>query len=98
MYRQGIEEIELWIEQDTARTPEPNRFYIFRGLRPVGSFATLRSAVSRYRQLLAESDYKAPGRQQVDAREAVVKEAQDDIVLQAELRWADYRFHRSDYK
>ncbi|MEA2575863.1 MAG: hypothetical protein QOH93_3161 [Chloroflexia bacterium] len=53
MFRQGIEALGLWIEQDTPRTPKSGRFYVFRHGRIVGDFSRKerRLALEKYNEL-----------------------------------------------
>jgi hypothetical protein len=59
-YRQGIPQIDLFIEKGTDRTPEPGRYYVFKDGEAQGNargYHSLKRAQEKYSELLATSRY-----------------------------------------
>lgn len=99
-YRQGIPEIDLYIERETDRTPVRGRYYVFSQGQMVGSsrgYRTLKLAQHKYSELLNASGY-APPQLALPAREsrksALIEEAQYDFTSRAEFYWASSSAHR----
>lgn len=87
MERQGIPAIDLWLEQDTARCPEPCGWYLFVGAACHGPYATRRAGEAAYRQQRAASGYTPPPAEPPDARAILAAEAQDDRAARGNLYW-----------
>lgn len=94
-FRQGISDIDLWIERQTERTPaNDKRHYLFyKGTRE-GPFS-LKRAKARYDELRKASGYQAPERAPLDPSLTLAHERQYMGQLKDELWWVDYRQHRS---
>lgn len=99
-YRQGIPAIDLYIERDTDRTPDPRRFYVFEcGVPLEGGYRSLREAEAKYRELRAVrgygagpgAEYEYAGLAKDERRQLIAREAQEEIVARTELFWIDYR-------
>ncbi len=60
MYKQGIPDIDLFIEQDTERTPEPQKFYVIYAGQLLASYKTLKAATTKYNEVKKEVGYVPP--------------------------------------
>ena len=92
MYLQKIPDVELSIEQDTARTPEPNKFYVIHRDVIVGAYRSLKGACKKYAEILQQIGFKPAVREEM-GREAVAQQAEDDL-----LRKALYRYNSSSFR
>lgn len=97
-YRQGIPDIDLYVERNTRRTPREDLFYIFeRGQIVGGGFKRRSEADAKYRELRDAAGYK-PAAQQVltgeERRQGIAHESQEDAVARSELYWIDFRSRR----
>src|SRR5437763_13785821 len=60
MHKQGIPDMDLCIEQETERTPEPQKFYIIQKGQILGSYKSIRGAITKYNEVKKESGYIPP--------------------------------------
>lgn len=89
MYRQGLPAVDLYIERDTERTPQPGRYYVFLHGAVVGHCRSLKGAQQLYQSQKVALDYQPQvPPPPVDARQALVRETQDDYLDRAEAHWA----------
>jgi hypothetical protein len=94
MKRQGIEALDLFIEQDTDRTPDDKRVYVFAGGVVVGVWRRWADAFVQYQGLRDAAGYAPPKPVTVDAS-ARSREAQDEYVRRSELNWTAFRWARA---
>ena len=97
MYRQGIPDIELFIEQDTSNTPEPKAFYVLHKQQIMGSYRTLKAAQKLYSSILQQTGYK-PQPLQTDNSSAIAQEMQDKLMMRKELYWSKSTSYRTTRK
>ena len=97
MYRQGIPAIELFIEQDTENTPEPQKFYVIHKGRVLTSFATLKAATKKYKEVKDELGYIPPPPPKADAAD-LAKAIQDDLMNRKEQYWSNSTSFRTTNK
>jgi hypothetical protein len=62
MHKQGIPDIDLFIEQGTERTPESQKFYVIYKGQVLGSYSRLKAATSKYNEVKKEVGYTPPSR------------------------------------
>lgn len=93
MYRQGIPDIKLYIEQDTENTPEPKKYFVLHEGRIVGDFGTLKAAKKRYDEIKNETGYEPPQREKGDER-SLANAVQDALMARKELYWSQSSGHR----
>jgi hypothetical protein len=60
MHRQGIPDIDLFVEQDTERTPEPQKFYIIHKGQILGSYRGIKAAITKYNEVKKAIGYIPP--------------------------------------
>jgi len=60
MHKQGIPDIDLFVEQDTERTPEPQKFYIIHKGQILGSYRSIKAAITKYNEVKKETGYIPP--------------------------------------
>lgn len=65
MYREGIEELDLYIERGTERVPDDDRFHILDSGSPLGSFAMLADAQRYLAQLAARRGWQDPAASEI---------------------------------
>jgi hypothetical protein len=88
MYRQGLPALDLYIEQDTSRTPCAHRYYLFLRGTIIATSATLKAARTRYQAQKVALGYQAPPPVVVDAPSVLAREAQEDYLERAAAHWA----------
>ena len=90
MDRQGLPQLDLWVERGTARTPEPTKYYVFHGEVIVAEFKHLKRALARYDELKHKLGYKPPEPESLSEEERSrirARESQDERLLRQELFW-----------
>lgn len=97
MYRQGIADIDLFIEQDTPNTPEAKRFYVIHRGNIVDSYISLKAAAKRYKAIIQDVGYTPPPVEQT-ANNAIAQAAQDDLMSRKDLYWSASSAHRTTNK
>jgi len=60
MHKQGIPDIDLFVEQDTERTPEPQKFYIIHKGQILGSYRAFKAAITKYNEVKKAIGYIPP--------------------------------------
>ena len=60
MHKQGIPDIDLFIEQNTERTPEPQKFYIIHKGQILGCYRSIKAAIKKYNEVKKETGYIPP--------------------------------------
>ncbi|MEW6202699.1 MAG: hypothetical protein AB1546_12025 [bacterium] len=57
MYKQGIKEADLFLEEGTNRVPNDGKFHIIKNGKIIGSYKTLRKAQEAYLNILQNIEY-----------------------------------------
>ncbi|HEY7350096.1 MAG TPA: hypothetical protein VH599_17390 [Ktedonobacterales bacterium] len=97
MYKQGIPDIDLFIEQDSERTPEPQKFYVIHQGQVLASFTTLKGATKKYQQVKEAIGFtpRAPAEaEQADMATVMAEE----WMSRTELYWSQSSSHRPTNK
>lgn len=87
MLRQGLPAIDLFIEQDTDRTPEPKKFYVIHDGQILGTYASLKSAQTKYAEVKAAVGYVPPSVDELDLDEQRRKVIMDEWFNATEGYW-----------
>ncbi len=97
MHRHGIPAIDLFIEQDTERTPEPYKFYIIHKDQILASYSNLKSATKKYNEVKQEIGYKPTPSPDVGKPDMAAVMA-EEWMSRTELYWSDSSSHRPTNK
>lgn len=97
MHRQGIPTIDLFIEQDTERTPEPRKFYVIHKNQVVASYSTLKGAIKKYGEVKKEIGYVPPASPQTENRD-LSNAIAEDLISRTELYWSNSSSFRTTNK
>ena len=90
MYRQGLPQLDLWVERGTARTLDPAKYYVFHKEVAVAEFKHLKRALAKYDELKRTLGYVPPERVSLsdeERRRQVARESQEERLLRQELFW-----------
>lgn len=87
MFRQGIPEIDLFVEEGTPRCPEPGRYYVFDKGYIVGSHIRLNKAIDQYHDLKKASGYTPAKLMPVDLEKLIAHDQAEDRTARAEIFW-----------
>jgi hypothetical protein len=88
-YRQGVEDIDLWLERATERVPNDGKFYVLLGGDLKGKSGSRNRALALYRRLLDESGYKPAPSEPPSVRNETVETYLDDL----EAYWGESHRH-----
>jgi hypothetical protein len=97
MHKQGIPDIDLFIEQDTERTPEPQKFYIFHKGQILGSYRSIKSAITKYNEVKKETGYTPPPATDPKS-EGLADAITEDLLNITELYWSKSTSFRTTNK
>jgi hypothetical protein len=81
-YRQQLPELDLALEHQTDRCPDPRGWFIFRGEELVGRYPSQNAAREAWGELIEQSGWQ-PRKRELDAKETLLREARE--------RWARNR-------
>lgn len=87
MFKQGITELDLFIERRTARCLDNKHYFIFQKGRLMGRHLKKEEAQAQYEQLRDATGWRPPGKPVIDVAEIVAKESQDEHVARAIEYW-----------
>ncbi|HEY7125593.1 MAG TPA: hypothetical protein VH540_16675 [Ktedonobacterales bacterium] len=97
MHKQGIPDIDLFIEQDSDRTPESRKFYIIHQGKILASYATLKGAANKYNEIKKEIGYTPPQPPEANSPDLASALA-EEWMSRTELYWYNSASHRSTNK
>ena len=97
MHRQGIPNIDLFVEQDTERTPEPRKFYVIHQDQVLASYSTLKGAIKKYEEVKKEIGYIPPASSQTEGRD-IANAIAEDLISRTELYWSNSSSFRTTNK
>ena len=97
MHKQGIPDIDLFVEQDTERTPEPLKFYIIHQGQVLGSYKGLKAAIAKYNKVKQETGYTPPAVAQ-NARENLSDAITEEWMNRTEMYWSNSSSYRTTNK
>src|SRR5437016_1931842 len=97
MHKQGIPDIDLFIEQDTERTHEPKKFYVFYKGQTLGSYSTLKAAMAKYTEVKKESGYIPPSLNK-SSSENLADSIAEEWMNRTEAYWSKSSSHRTTNK
>jgi hypothetical protein len=96
MYRQGLEEHQLFVLQGTPEVPDDGSYYVlFRG-DVVGRFRSLKQATARYQELRSRLNLKPREVPKLTVEE--LRQRELETVSNKRLLWTDEDFARVDRK
>lgn len=66
MFRHTAIDSSLSVEKATDRVPDDGKYYLLDGSDVVGMFATKKTAITRFRELLKQKQYTPPPKEDSD--------------------------------
>lgn len=75
MFRQGFPDIDLFVEQGTARVPNDGKFHVIYQGKIRASFRARARAITEYKRLIAEIGYTPPKPKPEDKSKIIAREA-----------------------
>jgi len=66
MFRHTAINSSLSVEKDTERVPNDGKYYLLDGSEVVETFATKKTAINRFRELLKQQQYTPPPKEDSD--------------------------------
>lgn len=86
-YKRELPQLELSVERATKNVPNDGRFYLVRRGRIIADFATEKSALKRYREILEEVGFERP---EIEAAKVTPSEEWLESYFYAkEIYWAE---------
>jgi hypothetical protein len=93
MYEQGIPSLDLFIEQDTERTPEPQKYYVIYKGQIIGNYKKLNAANKKYSEVKTELGYTSPSYSKLNS-EDITKAVTEEWMDRTQLYWLDSKGYR----
>ncbi len=97
MHKQGIPAIDLFVEQDTERTPEPQKFYVIHKGQILGRYKGLKAAVSKYNEVKQEVGYAPPALAQ-STQQNFSDAIAEEWMNRTEAYWSNSSSYRTTHK
>ncbi len=97
MHQQGIPSIDLFIEQDTERTPEPRKFYVIHKDQILSGYNTLKTAIKKYEEVKKAIGYVPPSSSPAEGRD-LSNAIAEDLISRTELYWSNSSSFRTTNK
>ena len=96
MYRQGLEEHQLFLIQGTPEVPDDGYYYVLFQGEIAGRFRSLKQATSRYQELRKQLNLKPREVPKLTVEE--LRQRELDTVSNKRLLWTEEDFTRVDRK